>query len=100
MPNPRGINGNLDHQATTKKLLAMAKEEFAGRNVKIRENKSILSRLGLDRRPDVSVWDADTEELLKVYEAARAKRGNFAREQRKMFEYWEGGIRHWFEEVK
>jgi len=48
------------------------------------------------------VVDNQTRQLLKVYEAARIDMsGNFVpREQQKMFEYWEVGIRYWFEEVE
>lgn len=82
--------------------MAMAEDEFRGRNVRVEQNKSISKILGKDRRRDVSVWDADTGELLKVYEAARVDaRGNFVpREQQKMAEYWEYGIPHYFREVK
>jgi len=100
--NPFGMKGNPDHQATVRRLVQMAEDEFEGQDVEIRKSRSIAERLGVERRPDVSVVDNQTRQLLKVYEAARIDMsGNFVpREQQKMFEYWEVGIRYWFEEVE
>jgi len=101
-PNPNGMNGNPDHQAVVQGLIQMAQTEFDGRSVNIEQNKSIKDALSIDRRPDVSVRDRQTAELLKVYEAARVDpNGNFIpREQQKMFEYWEAGISYYFGAVR
>jgi RHS repeat-associated protein len=100
IPNPNGINGNLDHLQAVNTLNKLAKTEFFGQDVDFEYNKSIKSVLGIDRRPDVSVWRG--KNLIKVYEAARVDQiGNFvAREQRKMYEYYEAGISYFFIAVK
>ncbi len=100
-PNPWGQPGKPDHQATIVKLREMAAVEYEGRDVEIRESRSIEQWLGIDRRPDVSVVDRQTGELLRVYEAARVdKAGNYVRrEQLKAVEYWEMGIPYTFRPV-
>lgn len=73
-PGRPGQPGNPDHVATVRRLRERAQEEFKGRNVRIHESKSIKdapNAKGLDRRPDVWVQDADTLEVLRLYEAAR-----------------------------
>lgn len=96
-----GMNGNPDHINTVDELSAMAANDFKGKNVTIKYNSSIKDALGIDRRPDVSVWDNDTGQLCKVYEAARTdSNGNFVpREQQKMFEYFEMGVSNFFGKV-
>jgi len=102
VPNPWGINGKPDHQAAVKRAYDKAIWEFEGRDVYIEQSKSIKDALGLDRRPDVIVRDSQTQQVLKVYEAARVDEfGNFvSREQQKMFEYWEIGLPYYFEPVR
>ena len=108
-PSPNGMNGNPDHQATVDRLEQMAQEEFPDDSAyAIYRNRSLKGYVGevdgaeIDRRPDVPVWDIETGEPLKVYEAARTDiNGNFVpREQVKMYEYWEAGISNYFGEVR
>jgi hypothetical protein len=97
-PNPWGSPGNPAHQATVDQLEQMAKDEF-GSGVVLLQNRSIWSKTGLNRRPDVSVWR--NGQLLKVYEAGRVDQtGNLVpREQVKMYEYYEFGIPYYFGKV-
>lgn len=63
---------------------------------------SIKKKTGINRKPDVWVENAETGDVMKVYEAARTKKsGDFVtREQVKMKNYNEAKIPNHFEEVK
>lgn len=101
LSNPYGQHGKPDHQATVKRLQERAKQDFFGRNVRIETGTSILSRTGVNRRPDVWVRDPTTDKVLKVYEAARFNLDGSLpkREQLKKDEYDQAGIPNYFEPV-
>jgi hypothetical protein len=76
--------------------------EFNGLNVIIQEGKSIASNTSglVNRRPDVSVIDALTGQVLKVYEAARTDGSGFVpRELAKRVQYQAAGIASYFKKV-
>ena len=91
VPNPDGSPGKPDHQATVKRLEGVARREFPDKGrYEIRVNQSIRQETGINRRPDVSVFDRVKERIVKVYEAARANQDGVtpvARERKKVLEY-------------
>lgn len=99
LSNPYGQHGKPDHQATVKRLQERAKAEFP--YAEINTGTSVLSRTGINRRPDVWVRDKKTDRVLKVYEAARFNPdGSLTkREQLKKDEYDRAGIPNHFEPV-
>jgi RHS repeat-associated protein len=115
--NPDGCNGKPDHQATVNGLVERAKQErvniAASRgqpttDFEIWENRSIKGKTGVDRRPDVAIYNSVTDKIEKVYEAARLKpptqadpsRCEFVtREEAKMDEYDKAQIPSHFEPV-
>jgi RHS repeat-associated protein len=124
-PNKDGCNGKADHQATVARLVDQAKQEMIAiarqrgqplSDFAIKENltiKNTKNGAGISRRPDVWIHNLKTNEVEKVYEAARLKpptRENpnrceyVSREQTKMEEYDHPPagepIKHHFEEVK
>jgi hypothetical protein len=100
--NPYGSKGKPDHQNTVKELSDKAASEYSDiSKYKIHENKSIKKFSGINRKPDVWVENFETQKIEKVYEAARTnKSGYVSREMKKMKEYEDAGIDHYFKAVK
>jgi hypothetical protein len=100
--SPNGMNGNPDHQTTVQRLKGLARQEFAGQNVEIKESQSIKQWLQIDRRPDVWVLDKQSRNLLRVYEAGRANMSGspVSRELLKLEQYRAASIPYHFEEVR
>jgi hypothetical protein len=99
LSNPYGQHGKPDHQATVKRLTDLAEREFP--DAEINTGTSIRDETGVNRRPDVWVFDPRTGRVLKVYEAARFNPDGTLprREQLKKFEYDRAGIPSHFESV-
>lgn len=99
LSNPYGQHGKPDHKATVERLKERAAKEFP--NMRIETGSSIRGLTGINRRPDVWVYDEALRKVLKVYEAARFNPdGSLApREQLKKNEYDKAGIPSHFEPV-
>jgi YD repeat-containing protein len=93
-PNGHGAPGNASHQKTVAMLLAEAREEFPTNRfpgAQFLEGRSIRPYTGVNRNPDVSVIYQGS--VLKVYEAARQRNGNWVpRELAKQQDYINASI--------
>jgi hypothetical protein len=97
--NMWGAAGDIAHQATIARLVDMAKQEFPG--MQIFQGTSIKPLTGVPRSPDVWAYNPATQQVLKVYEAARYENGVLVPwELSKQAQYKAAGIKYHFEEVR
>jgi hypothetical protein len=89
---PGGMNGSLDHREGVRAALREVAEQYRGGDFTIQTNKSIKSALGIDRRPDISVWLG--KELQSIVEVARVRPSGslVSREAGKLAQYTQAGI--------
>jgi hypothetical protein len=88
VPNPNRIDGKSDHQSGVQDAFNQAQNSYPQADgYEIRSNKSVKQQLGIDRRPDLSIWK--NGDLQHIIEVAQTKSNGWMvpREAVKFYEY-------------